>query len=98
MQLFGLAGMGSVGLGVLITAYLCVRKVVALALGAGPSFPLLNNPWLILALLLAVFGVQFFFLGLLGEMIVRTYYESQGKPIYIVREIVEHAEAAARNE
>jgi len=98
MQLFGLAGMGSVGLGVLITAYLCVRKVVALALGAGPSFPLLNNPWLILALLLAVFGVQFFFLGLLGEMIVRTYYESQGKPIYIVREIIEHAEAAARNE
>ena len=41
------------------------------------------------AILLVVLGVQFVSLGLLGEMLARTYHESQGKPIYRVREVVE---------
>jgi len=36
-----------------------------------------------------VVGVQFVSLGLLGEMVVRTYHESQAKPIYRVREVVD---------
>ena len=39
-------------------------------------------------MLLVVIGVQLITMGLLGEMIIRTYYESQNKPIYVVREIV----------
>ncbi len=47
-----------------------------------------NRPLLLLAVLLVVIGVQLITMGLLGEMIIRTYYESQNKPIYVVREIV----------
>jgi hypothetical protein len=42
-----------------------------------------------LAVLLTVLGVQFVVLGLLGEVINRTYHESQDKPIYAVREVIE---------
>jgi glycosyltransferase involved in cell wall biosynthesis len=48
-----------------------------------------NNPLLLLAVFLAIVGVQFIMLGLLAELIVRTYHESQGKPIYVVRQVVE---------
>jgi UPF0716 family protein affecting phage T7 exclusion len=47
-----------------------------------------NRPLLLLAVLLVVIGVQLVTMGLLGEMITRTYYESQNKTIYVVREIV----------
>jgi hypothetical protein len=36
-----------------------------------------------------VLGVQMITMGLLGELVVRTYHESQGKRIYVVREILE---------
>jgi hypothetical protein len=39
--------------------------------------------------LLTVIGVQFISLGLIGEMLARTYHESQAKPIYSVREVAE---------
>lgn len=45
-----------------------------------------RNPLLILTAFLLFMGVQFITLGLLGELNARTYYESQGKPIYSVRE------------
>ncbi len=41
----------------------------------------------LLAVLLVVIGVQLITMGLLGEMTIRTYHESQNKPIYIVREV-----------
>jgi hypothetical protein len=43
---------------------------------------------LILAVLLLVTGVQLFCFGLLAELLMRTYHESQGRPIYRVREVV----------
>jgi dolichol-phosphate mannosyltransferase len=42
---------------------------------------------LLLGVLLVLGGVQLVTLGLLGEMLARTYHESQGKPIYRLREI-----------
>ena len=48
-----------------------------------------GRPIVLLAILLVVVGVQFVSLGLLGEMLVRTYHESQAKPIYRVKEVVE---------
>ena len=47
-----------------------------------------GRPLLLLAVLLLVIGVQLITMGLLGEMVIRTYHESQKKPIYIVREVV----------
>jgi glycosyltransferase involved in cell wall biosynthesis len=45
-----------------------------------------RNPLLILTAFLLFSGVQFIVLGLLGELNARTYYEAQGKPIYVVKE------------
>ena len=45
-----------------------------------------NRPLLIFALLLAVTGVQLFGFGLLGELQIRTYHESQNRPIYRIRD------------
>ncbi|GFE62736.1 glycosyl transferase [Geobacter sp. AOG2] len=47
-----------------------------------------RNPLLILTAFLLFMGVQFIVLGLLGELNARTYYESQGKPIYVIRDRV----------
>ncbi len=45
-----------------------------------------RNPLLILTAFLLFTGVQFIVLGLLGELNARTYYEAQGKPIYVIKE------------
>jgi glycosyltransferase involved in cell wall biosynthesis len=47
-----------------------------------------GRPLLLLAVLLVVIGVQLITMGLLGEMVTRTYHESQNKPIYIVRQVI----------
>jgi hypothetical protein len=43
---------------------------------------------LLLGILLILVGVQLITMGLLGEIMVRTYYESQRKPIYVIKETV----------
>lgn len=47
-----------------------------------------GRPLLLLAILLIFIGFQFVTMGLLGEMLARTYHESQGKPVYAVREVL----------
>ncbi len=46
-----------------------------------------------LAVLLVVIGVQLITMGLLGEMMTRTYFESQDKPIYVVRQVISNSDA-----
>lgn len=46
-----------------------------------------NNPFILIAVFLAILGVNFIVMGLLAELIVRTYHESQGKPIYHIRDL-----------
>ncbi|MBW4688356.1 MAG: glycosyltransferase family 2 protein [Komarekiella atlantica HA4396-MV6] len=81
MHVFGLLGLISMVSGGLIGIYLTFIK---LALGQMIG----NRPLLILAVLLLVTGVQLFCFGLLAELLMRTYHESQGRPIYRVREVV----------
>ncbi|MCS7159597.1 MAG: glycosyltransferase, partial [Gemmatales bacterium] len=47
-----------------------------------------RNPLLLLSVLLVVVGVQFISLGLIGELLTRTYFESQGKAAYRVRRTI----------
>ncbi len=55
-----------------------------------PPYPYAhNNPLLLLAVFLAIVGVQFILMGLLAELSIRTYHESQGKATYVVREVIE---------
>jgi glycosyltransferase involved in cell wall biosynthesis len=82
MHVFGLLGMISTLLGLLLGVYLTVIK-----LGLGQSIG--HRPLLILAVVLFVTGIQLFSFGLLAELLMRTYHESQGRPIYRVREVIE---------
>ncbi|NEQ18275.1 MAG: glycosyltransferase, partial [Moorea sp. SIO3E2] len=71
----------SLGTGIIIGTYLTILKL-------GLNEDIGDRPLLILAVLLISTGVQLFSLGLLGELLMRTYHESQGRPIYRVREVV----------
>jgi glycosyltransferase involved in cell wall biosynthesis len=82
MHVFGLLGLGSVMLGFALGSYLTILK-----LGFGQNIG--DRPLLILAIVLVLAGVQMFCFGLLAELMMRTYHESQGRPIYRVREVVE---------
>ena len=48
-----------------------------------------NNPLILLAVFLGLMGVQFFLMGLQAELVIRTYHESQGKSIYVIREVMD---------
>jgi glycosyltransferase involved in cell wall biosynthesis len=80
VQVFGLWGLGMTGLGAAILAWLVFVKYVQQQ-GIG------DRPLLIVGIFLMSTGMQFLSLGLLGEMMARTYHESQDKPIYVIREI-----------
>ncbi|HZY60132.1 MAG TPA: glycosyltransferase family 2 protein [Candidatus Binataceae bacterium] len=79
IQAFGTIGLLLAALGGIWTMMLVFEKIVL-------GYRLAARPALLLAVLLVVVGVQFVSLGLLGEMLARTYHESQNKPIYIVKE------------
>ena len=81
IHVFGTLGLASAAGGILIGLFLTFLKIFF-------HENIGNRPLLLLAVLLVVIGVQLITMGLLGEMITRTYYESQNKPIYVVREIV----------
>ncbi len=81
MHVFGFLGLFSMLLGILLGGYLTFLK-----LGLGQSIG--NRPLLILVVVLLLTGLQLFCFGLLGELLMRTYHESQNRPIYRVREVV----------
>ncbi len=88
MHVFGLFGLASTGLGLGLGLYLTILK-----LGAGQDIG--DRPLLILAVVLILAGIQLFGFGLLAELSIRTYHESQGRPIYRVREVIEAGGAEA---
>ncbi len=79
-HLFGLMGLVSGGAGFGILAYLAYIRLFADTAIAG-------RPLLSLGVLLFLTGVILVSFGLVAELMVRTYHESQGKPIYVVREV-----------
>jgi glycosyltransferase involved in cell wall biosynthesis len=79
IQVFGTIGFVLGALGSLWTAWLVFEKIVL-------GYSLGDRPALLLAVLLVVVGVQFVSIGLLGEMLARTYHESQGKQTYVIKE------------
>lgn len=84
MHVFGGFGIISMVLGFVLGLYLTILK-----LGFGASIG--DRPLLILAVVLLLAGVQLFSFGLLAELLMRTYHESQQRPIYRIREVVEPA-------
>ncbi len=80
IQLFGSIGLFSGFVGFLLTTWLAVERLLF-------DVPLSGRPILLFAILLVFIGLQFITVGLLAELQTRTYYESQGKPIYAIRQI-----------
>jgi hypothetical protein len=68
---------------VLSGLYLSAQKVIY-----GYRYQI-DRPLLLLSVLLMIVGVQMVSMGLLGELVVRTYHETQGKSIYMIREVIE---------
>lgn len=75
---------GSVGVVLIISSFLLVLLLLWQKLAY--SYSMITSPLLHLSAMLVILGVQSIFLGLIGELLVRTYYESQDKPTYSVRQ------------
>jgi dolichol-phosphate mannosyltransferase len=84
MHVFGGFGIISMVLGFVLGLYLTILK-----LGFGASIG--DRPLLILTVVLLLGGVQLFSFGLLAELLMRTYHESQQRPIYRIREVIDPA-------
>lgn len=88
MHLFGTLGFLSFGIGVAINFYLLVLKLMGQDIG--------GKPILILGLVFLLGGIQLVTLGILAEIAVRTYFESQHKKRYQVRGVYEAGTAVAQ--
>ena len=76
---FGFVGIISILVSLGMTSYLFIIKILGEDIG--------NRPMLMFALILGIAGVQLFSFGLLSELLIRTYHESQNRPIYRIRKI-----------
>ena len=78
MYVFGFGGLIAIAASLIASTYLLAIKVM--------GGDIANRPLLTLAVVLGLAGIQLFCFGLLGELLIRTYHESQGRPIYRIRE------------
>ncbi|MEO1593373.1 MAG: glycosyltransferase family 2 protein [Cyanobacteria bacterium J06632_22] len=81
MHVFGPFGLLSIASGFGISIYLAFEKLIL-------TNDIGDRPLLLLAVVLFISGIQLLSFGLLAEMVMRTYHESQQRPIYRVREVV----------
>jgi glycosyltransferase involved in cell wall biosynthesis len=81
MRLFGGTGVILIGISALLLAYLLVRKVFFLV-------PVLTSPFFQIGVMLSILGFQSILMGLIAELLARTYHESQSKPTYTIRAVL----------
>ncbi len=89
LQMFGLIGVPMGLLGFVIAAYLSYERLFG-------HESIANRPLLLLAVVLIFTGIQLVTMGLLAEIMSRTYHESQDKPIYVIREVCESSQIEPR--
>jgi hypothetical protein len=88
---FGFAAFGLWALALVFAAVVIIQRLL-------PPYPYAhNNPLLLLAVFLGIVGVQLILMGLLAELSIRTYHESQGKSVYVVREVIEGQSAPRKH-
>ncbi len=81
IQFFGPIGVVCGFLGFLISLYLVIDKIFL-------GHQIGGRPLLLLGALMIIVGIQLIGMGLLGEMLVRVYHESQRKPTYVIKKIL----------
>ena len=82
IRLFGGAGVGLMLLGMLDLAYVFIRRTFF-------GVPASTSPLLLIGVMLFIMGFQSILMGLIAELLARTYHESQQKPTYTLREIIQ---------
>jgi len=82
IYIFGGLGLAS-GIGAVASGWIVVYQKIA------HNFAMNRNPLLVLTALLITATIQFILMGLLAELLVRTYHESQNRPTYVIKEILE---------
>lgn len=80
MHFFGSIGIVTLGLGVLINIYFLIHKIL--------GHDIWGKPLLLLGILLVMGGIQFITIGIIAELQMRTYFESQNKKPYRVKKVV----------
>ncbi len=80
MHFFGFIGILTLGLGVLINIYFLIYKIL--------GHDIWGKPLLLLGILLVMGGIQFITIGIIAELQMRTYFESQNKKPYRVKRVV----------
>jgi glycosyltransferase involved in cell wall biosynthesis len=93
LQLFGLPGLFCLLTGGALEVWVLLRKLFW-----HESMMISHGPMLLLGIALIVGGIQFMAVGLLGELLARTYYESQDKPVYAVRDFLGPRAKMRRND
>jgi glycosyltransferase involved in cell wall biosynthesis len=91
IQVFGLMGLLSGGIGFLIALVMTFQRQFM-------GIPLADRPLLFLAVLLLFVGIQFISLGLIAELQARTYHESQSKPVYHVKKVYRSEQASGEGD
>lgn len=81
MRLFGGAGVGLIGISILTMMYLLIRKIFFV-------IPVLSSPFFQISVMLFILGFQSILMGLIAELLARTYHESQSKPTYTIRAVL----------
>jgi len=81
MRLFGGAGISLIVVSVALLLYLFIRKVFFL-------IPVLGSPFFQIGIMLLILGFQSILMGLIAELLARTYHESQSKPTYTIRTVL----------
>ena len=81
MRLFGGTGIGLIGMSFLLLTYLFIRKVFFF-------IDVLTSPFFQIGVMLLILGFQSILMGLIAELLARTYHESQSKPTYTIRAVL----------
>ena len=94
IQMFGKIGMMFGIPGVMMLVFLFITQMLYWCCGIDVGAGLVKRPfWVITPFMLILFCLQFISMGLLAEIQIRTYHESQDKPIYVIKERAESASA-----
>jgi len=81
IYLFGGTGIAMITLSTISLLYLGIRRIVT-------KISPFSSPLFTIAVMIAIMGFQSILMGLIAELLVRTYHESQNKPVYTVREVI----------
>jgi glycosyltransferase involved in cell wall biosynthesis len=81
IYLFGGAGIFLIVVSAIMLLFLLVRRVAV-------GIPVLSSPFFLMSAMFIILGFQSILMGLIAEMLVRTYHESQSKPTYTIRKVI----------